>query len=127
MCAPPLIAIIDDEEHVREAIGRLIESLGYRAEVYASAEEFLVQVEASAAACLLVDLHLKNLSGIELGRELSSLGLTLPMIIMTGSHDPMVRKQAMELECAAFLQKPFSPELLVEAIVGAVGPPRTDG
>lgn len=123
MCASPIIAIIDDEEHLREAVARQIESLGYRAEVYASAEEFLLQVKGSAASCLLVDVHLKDLSGIELGRELSSLGFTLPLIIMTGSNDPMLRKQAMELECAAFLQKPFCQELLVEAIIAAVGRP----
>jgi len=123
MCASPVIAIIDDEEHVREAVARLVESLGYGAEVYTSAEEFLVQVEASAASCLLVDVHLKDLSGIELGRELSSLGFTLPIIIMTGSNDPMLRKQAMELDCAAFLQKPFRQELLAEALVAAIGRP----
>jgi FixJ family two-component response regulator len=123
MLASPVVAIIDDDGSVRHAVARLVSSEGYRTEVYTSAEDFIDQVMDSEASCLLSDVHMKELSGVELARHLSCLGLVLPVILMTGSDDQTLRKEAMELGCIAYLRKPLCQRLLLEAIVEAVGPP----
>jgi FixJ family two-component response regulator len=123
----PVIVIIDDDELVRQAVAHLISSEGYRTEVYASAEDFIERVMESEASCLLADVHLENLSGIELTRHLSWLGLVLPVILMTGDDDQTLRQQAMELGCVAYLRKPLCQRLLFETITEAVGRPRLAG
>jgi FixJ family two-component response regulator len=117
----PVVAIIDDDESVREAVAHLISSQGYRTEVYASAEDFIGHVMKSEASCVLADVHLKDLSGIELTRHLSWLGLALPVILMTAADAQSLRKQAMELGCIAYLRKPLCQRLLFEAITEGVG------
>jgi two-component system response regulator FixJ len=99
MRTSPVVVIIDDDDLVRQTVAHLISSEGYRTEVYASAEDFIERVMESEASCLLADVHLENLSGIELTRHLSWLGLVLPVILMTGDDDQTLRQQAMELGC----------------------------
>jgi FixJ family two-component response regulator len=123
MRGSPVVAIIDDDGCVRQAAARLIASEGYRTEVYTSAEDFIDQVMESEASCLLSDVHMKELSGVELARHLSTLGLVLPVILMTSSDNQTLRKEAMELGCIAYLRKPLCQRLLLEAITEAVGPP----
>ena len=123
----PVVAIIDDNELVRQAIAYLISSGGYGTEVYASAEDFIDRVMDSEASCLLADVHLKNLSGVELTRHLSWLGLVLPVILMTGADDQTLRRKALELGCVAYLRKPLCQRLLFEAITEAAGRPRLAG
>jgi len=125
MCALSVVAVIDDEDTVREAIAALVASKGYRTEVYASAEEFITHVAQSEAACLVVDVHLGDLTGIELGRHLDSLGYTFPMIFVTGSDDHGLQKQAVELGCMAYLRKPIASGRLMAAIEEAVGQPKS--
>ena len=124
MCALSVVAVIDDEDTVREAIAALVASKGYRTEVYASAEEFITHVARSEAACLVVDVHLGDLTGIELGRHLDSLGYTFPMIFVTGADDHSLQKQAMVLGCIAYLRKPVASDQLLGAIAEAVGQPK---
>ena len=92
-----------------------------------SAGDFIERVMESEASCLLADVHLENLSGIELTRHLTWLGLVLPVILMTGDDDQTLRQQAMELGCVAYLRKPLCQRLLFEAITEAVGRPRLAG
>jgi FixJ family two-component response regulator len=92
--------------------------------LFASAEEFLGAAATSEAACLVVDIQLGGISGVELGRQLSASGFTFPIIFMTGSRDELHRRQAMELGCAAFLLKPFSADRLIEAVAKAIGSKR---
>jgi FixJ family two-component response regulator len=80
MRGSPVVAIIDDDGCVREAAAHLIASEGYRTEVYTSAKDFIDQVMESEASCLLSDVHMKELSGVELARHLSWLGLVLPVL-----------------------------------------------
>jgi FixJ family two-component response regulator len=117
----PVIAVIDDDRGILQAIEAMLLSLGYRAETYASATEFIESAMQSEAACLVVDIQLGDLSGIELGRHLLEIGLTFPIIFMTALHDETARRQAMEFGCVAYLQKPLSSELLMEAIREAIG------
>ena len=127
MRTSPVVAIIDDDELVRQAVADLISCEGYRTEVYASAEDFIERVMESEASCLLSDVHMKDLSGVELTRHLSSLGLVLPVILMTGSDDQTIQREASELGCIAYLRKPLCQRLLFEAITEATGRPRLAG
>ena len=124
MRAHSVVAVIDDEPTVRGAIAALVASKGYRTEVYGSAEEFITRVTESEAACLVVDVQLGDLTGIELGHHLASLGYTFPMIFVTGADDHSLQKQAMVLGCIAYLRKPVASDQLLGAIAEAVGQPK---
>jgi FixJ family two-component response regulator len=119
--AKKVIAVIDDDEVMLEALEQLISALGYQTELYASAEAFINAATKSEAACLVVDICLGDITGIELNRQLSAMGFTFPIIFMTGSDDNCVRIQAMELGCIAFLQKPFPANEIAKAITDAIG------
>ena len=121
-----VIAIIDDHPAMREGMAALVASLGYRAEVYSSGEEFIDAAMKSEAGCLLVDIELGDITGVELVRHLSAMGLTFPVIFMTGSRDATVKKQATEFGCVAYLLKPFPTDQLLEAISEAIGTARKD-
>jgi FixJ family two-component response regulator len=116
-----VIAIIDNDVSMREGLGLLLTSLGYLIEVYSSGEEFIDAAMKSEAGCLLIDIQLGDVTGVELGRHLLTLGLTFPIIFMTASQDPIFRKQAAEFGCIAYLQKPFPPNQFVKAITEAIG------
>src|SRR5262249_38657253 len=98
----------------------LLSSRGYRPASFASAEEFLGAAATSEAACLVVDIQLGGISGVELGRQLSTRGFTFPIIFMTGSRDEMHRRQAIDFGCVAFLLKPFPADQLIDAITSAI-------
>lgn len=116
-----VIAIIDDDPVVRAAIHALLSCKGYRTEVYASAEDFLIDVDRSEAACLVVDVQLGDITGIELAHELHSRGYTFPLVFVTGSDDQRFQTQAAELGCVAYLLKPVAPNRLLDAIVQSIG------
>jgi CheY-like chemotaxis protein len=114
-----VVAVIDDDDVVREALAGLLAAHEYEVELYESAEEFLGAVADSKANCLLVDVHLGGICGIELGRGLIKAGFRFPIIFMTGSTDESLRGRAMQAGCVAFLTKPFSPPALTEALSAA--------
>lgn len=114
-----VVAVIDDDAVVRQAIGNLLAAYQYAAEFYDSAEAFLATVATSKANCLLVDIHLGGIGGIELGHALAAAGFRFPLIYMTGSTEEILRGRAMEAGCVAFLTKPFSPLTLIEALNAA--------
>ncbi len=115
-----VIAIIDDDPFFGETLETLTAALGYRTELYESAEEFIAGANFSKAACLLVDIQLGDITGVELVRHLAASGIQRPTIFMTGSLDKSLREQAMELGCVAYLQKPFAVTLLNAAIAKAL-------
>jgi FixJ family two-component response regulator len=121
MAAGKVIAVVDDDEVVREALAQLLVSFGLEAELYGSAEAFIEAAMKSQAACLVVDIQLGDITGIELGHHLSAMGLTFPIVFMTASDDQSHRRQAMELGCIAFLQKPIPTKQLEAALAEAVG------
>lgn len=116
----PVIAIIDDDPDLLEALDLMLSSRGYRPALFASAEEFLGAAATSEAACLVVDIQLGGISGVELGRQLSASGFTFPIIFMTGSREELHRRQAMDVGCVAFLLKPFPEDRLIESITSAI-------
>jgi FixJ family two-component response regulator len=116
-----VIAVIDDDLGILESLELVPSSCGYHTELFASAEEFLYAAPTLDAACLIVDVQLGDISGMEVVRALGAEGFTLPVIFITGSRDDLHRRQAMELGCAAFLLKPFSAERLIETVTKAIG------
>jgi len=120
-----IIAIVDDDRQLLNALGKLLSSAGYKPELFASAEEFLSAAATSKAQCLVLDMQLGEMSGLELIRRLSADGVKLPVICMSGSLQDKFRRAAFALGCFAYLRKPFDPDLLIatlENVTGATPP-----
>jgi FixJ family two-component response regulator len=111
-----VVAVIDDDPGMLKAIERLLGAKGFDVEAFASAEAFLAGAAASEATCLVLDIHLGGMSGIELRRRLAESGSRLPVVFITALDDEATRKEAMEAGCVAFLRKPFLSHLLIDAI-----------
>lgn len=122
-CMPdtrPIIYVVDDDISVRESLEAMIAVSGFRPEIFASAEEFLGHSRPPSPACLILDVSLPELSGLELQRRLNDDHIGLPVIFITGHGDIPMTVQAMKAGAVEFLTKPFSPEALLAAIDGAV-------
>ena len=115
-----VVAVVDDDPEIRKAMHRLLSALGFRTEVFGSAGAFVDAAITSEATCLVVDIQLGDMSGIELGRQLATNGFKFPIIFMTALDDEAIMTQATALGCVAYLRKPFSANLLIAAIVNAV-------
>jgi FixJ family two-component response regulator len=111
-----VISIIDDNASIRMALKRLIESTGLPAEEFASAEEFLVSCRSQDSACLILDLQLPGMSGLELQSQLHVSNPGVPIVFISASFDEQARARALRTGAIEFLQKPFSAEALFEAI-----------
>jgi FixJ family two-component response regulator len=116
-----VVVVIDDDLDILHSLELVLSLCGYHAKLFASAEEFLSAASTIEAACLVVDIQLGDISGLELVRALYAQGCELPVIFITGSHDELHRRRAMEVGCAAFLLKPFSAERLIETVRKAIG------
>jgi FixJ family two-component response regulator len=112
--------VVDDDESVRLSIGALIRSLGYAAYGFGSAEAFLNSAEAASADCLITDVQMPGLSGIDLQRALNERGRAPPMIFVTAFPQERIRRQAMAAGALNFLSKPCDDDLLVRTIEEAV-------
>jgi FixJ family two-component response regulator len=115
-----LISIVDDDESVRKALKRLFKSVGLRVEAFASAEDFLNFANPSAAACLVLDLRLPGMSGLELQAKLLAANYRIPVVFISAHGDEKARAQALAAGAIDFLQKPFSEKALFEAINSAL-------
>ncbi|MDB6029440.1 MAG: DNA-binding response regulator [Verrucomicrobiales bacterium] len=116
----PTVFVVDDDAAVRESLDSLIRSVGLRAESFSSAREFLQQKAPEAPACLVLDIRLPGLSGLDLQRELLSTKRALPIIFITGHGDIPMSVQAMKAGAVEFLTKPFRDEDLLAAIHQAI-------
>lgn len=117
------IAIVDDDEAVRHGIGRLLKSLGFTAVDFPSAEAFLNSGQAGSASCIITDVRMPGMSGIELQDELAAQGFQVPMIFMTAFADDRTRDRAMNAGARGFLTKPFAETTLVDSINAALRAP----
>jgi FixJ family two-component response regulator len=111
-----VIAIVDDEKTMLKAIDRLLTARGFSTQCFASAEEFLDSSTGRDAACLVLDIHLDGMSGIELRRRLKAVRSKLPVIFITATDDQSLHREAIEVGCVACLHKPFQSSLLIDAI-----------
>ena len=114
------IAIVDDDQDIREAITTLVETVGLRAEGFASAEEFLSSPQAQDAACLLLDVRMPGMSGLELQRQLGVTHGRIPIIFITAYADEHIRARALAAGAVAVLSKPCREEDLLRAIQTAL-------
>jgi FixJ family two-component response regulator len=116
------IAIVDSDRGVRKAVGRLLRAHGFRPQGYASAEAFLARGRTDEPACLVLEVELDGMSGIDLLQRLEADGFALPVVVMTAAADESTRRDAITAGCVAYLQKPCSAELLLAAIAKAAPP-----
>ena len=107
------IAIVDDDEALREAMECFVQSLGYNVSTFGSAEEFLKSEQISRTSCLITDLHMPGLSGLDLQDRLIAQGHRFPIIFITGYPDENARVRAMKAGAIAFLSKPFNADHLI--------------
>jgi FixJ family two-component response regulator len=115
------IAVIDRDRSVRAEMWRLLSAFGFCAEIYDSATAFLDAVATSEATCIVVDIQLGDISGVELARQLAADGIWHPIIFVTALDDELIRAQAMAAGAVAYLKKPFPGQLLIEAIIKSMG------
>jgi FixJ family two-component response regulator len=115
------IAIVDDDASVRRALSRLVRSVGLEAEPFATAEEFLDAPRAAAVDCLIVDLQLPGLTGLQLQQRLKTEGRNVPVVFVTAYGNNQVRAQALGAGAVALLDKPFTEQALLEALGQALG------
>ena len=114
------IAIVDDDQDIREAITTLVETVGLRAEGFASAEEFLSSPQAQDSACLLLDVRMPGMSGLELQRQLGVTHGRIPIIFITAYADEHMRARALAAGAVAVLSKPCREDDLLQAIEAAL-------
>ena len=114
------ITIVDDNPSMLQGLNRLLLAHGFRVQTFASAELFLDGIANCEAECLVLDIHLVGMSGIELQRQLISSGLDLPVVFMTAIDNEATREAAFGAGCVAYLRKPFLAKLLIDAIDSAI-------
>lgn len=114
------IHLIDDDEDVRKALAFLLGTAGYAVKVYESATAFLQKLEGLQPGCIVSDVRMPGVDGLELQRRLKEKGIALPVVIMTGHADVPLAVQAMKLGAVDFIEKPFSDDVMLGAIEHAL-------
>jgi FixJ family two-component response regulator len=120
------VLVVDDDPSLLEGLERLLRRHGYEPVLFTSAAAFKNQVDFKRAACVIFDINLNDGSGIDLRYRLKAAGISVPVIYMTGSMDPAIRKVALTSGCIAFLTKPFAEQELIEPLKKAGGQPISD-
>ncbi|HXJ77795.1 MAG TPA: response regulator transcription factor [Candidatus Methylomirabilis sp.] len=116
----PVVYVIDDDEAVRESTRDLLSSVGLRVECFATAQEFLRSSRPDAPSCLILDVRMPGLSGLDLQRALAQTGTSIPIIFVTGHGDVPMTVRAMKAGASEFLTKPFRDQELLDAIQQAI-------
>ena len=116
MRSTPLISIVDDDQSIREATKGLVRSLGYLAATFASAEEFLNSDRVNDTSCLITDVQMPGLSGVDLQRRLIAQGCAMPTIFVTAFPDEKTRAHTLTAGAVGYLSKPFSEESLIKCL-----------
>jgi FixJ family two-component response regulator len=117
----PLLAVVDDDADVRVALTRLVSSAGFAVETFASGAEFLRCVEDHEPDCVVLDLHMPEMSGFDVQGELGRGHPAVPVVVMTGHDTPESRTRALQLGAKVYLRKPINDEALLAAIGDAIG------
>lgn len=117
----PFIAIVDDEEPVRKALGRLLRALGLRVQTFADCPSFFAFLEEQRPDCVILDLHMPGMSGLELLQAMRAREKLLPTIVITAHDEPGTRGRCLGAGASVYLRKPLDGAGLVEAIAEALG------
>src|SRR5262245_1325426 len=112
----PLVVIVDDDESIRESIQSLIRSIGFRTEVFQSAEELLDSDLLYETQCLILDVRMEGMNGLELQQRLNEMGSKIPIIFITAHYNEQLRTEALKAGAVEFLSKPFREEALLDSI-----------
>jgi len=116
----PLVAVVDDDDSVRESLGGLFRSVGFTVQGFASAAAFLQSDDLAKTDCVILDVRMPGMDGLELQRRLVACHPELPVVFMTAHDDARTRSRALSGGAAGYLIKPFSEEALLDAVRGAL-------
>jgi FixJ family two-component response regulator len=125
MIPTPVVFVVDDDVAVRESLELLIVSAGWQPEIFSTAEEFLARTRADTPSCLVLDVNLPNLSGLDLQERIAADRIDMPIIFITGYGDVPMSVKAIKAGAVEFLTKPFGDEVLLAAIRSAIDRSRT--
>lgn len=115
-----LVAVVDDDRSIQSAVKDLLESVGLISESFGSAEEFLASDQLNQTACLVLDIHMPGISGLDLQALLKTEGRHIPIIFITAHSDTQTKTRAMKAGALEFLSKPFDDEVLLERVRAAL-------
>jgi CheY-like chemotaxis protein len=118
------VVVIDDDASVRRSIERMLRLNGLRVRAFASAEAFLAEADATPTGCLILDIQLLGMSGLDLQGQLAASAAQIPVIAMSGSANAKLERETRRLGARVFLRKPFDPDALLSAVLNALGPRR---
>jgi len=121
MTRAPLVSIVDDDDSLRMSLASLIRSAGFQALSFASAEAFLTSTQARDSACLILDVRMAGMNGLELQHHIVAVNWRLPIIFITSYVDDDVQARALEVGAVGFLHKPFRDDELLGAMEAALG------
>ena len=117
----PMICVVDDDDSLLRALRRLLDATGFRVETFSSAEQFLESEHRGRADCLVLDVHLGGLSGLDLQERLRTSGVSTPIVIITAHDERATRERARRAGAIEYLRKPFDDDSLIDAIHKAIG------
>jgi FixJ family two-component response regulator len=115
-----VVCIVDDDASLRRSLGNLLSSVGLRVQAFESAEAFLESVDPASAGCILLDVRMPGMSGLDCLRHLAATGSRIPVIMLTAHGDDETRRQSLEAGARAFLEKPVRTAALVDAVRAAL-------
>ena len=116
----PVVFVVDDDEAICRSLGLLIEDVGLRVEAFTSAQHFLSAYDPAQPGCLVLDVRMSGMSGLELQARLNELGMRIPTVIMTGHGDVPMAVEAMKAGALDFIEKPFRDQVMLDSIQKAV-------
>jgi len=126
MATRALVSVVDDDESVRESLPDLLRELGFEVEAFSSAEAFLASEYLGLTQCLILDIAMPGMSGLDLQQELKCRGQDIPIVFITAQAEESLRPLALEQGAVAYLLKPFGDAALLEALNTALAPSRGD-
>src|SRR3989442_1577512 len=116
----PVVSIVDDDESLRRSLRNLLRSVGFGVETFASAEEFLASAQRENTGCLVLDLRMTGMSGLDLLRHLAAAKVRVPAVVLTAHGDEEIRQRCLGAGAVAFLDKPFRGDALLDAVQTAL-------
>jgi len=111
-----MVSVVDDDASLRRSVRNLLTSVGFRVQAFASAEEFLDSPQRANTGCLVLDLRMPGMNGLELLKHLGATGSRIPVVILTAHGDDEARQRALQAGAVAFLGKPFRSDALLDAV-----------